>query len=176
MSEFHVGQEFVGVYPPEAAIFATSNNLKIVESGKQGAKIKYKIVEISKSKDDVKKEISDMFKKLSKEDADCSITVVLDDQGHSVEVNANAISLRRNEILLKNFEKNNTMGKLIFIGYDNQTVLVSKEELQKIIDGIELFQIFIVQKKAELIGSVDGFTDAELQSFDIKQAFKYEYR
>lgn len=173
MSDYKLGQEFVGIYPPEAAIFATQNGYKIVEEGTRGSKTVYKIVEVKRSKEDLISVVKSTFKNLSKDDADASIIVKLGD--NDIRVNANTISLRRDEFLLEDFDDNSTMGKLVFITYDNNTVLINKDELSKIVKGIKKFQLFLVQKKADLLASIESMTKSELETFNIENAFKFEF-
>ena len=72
--EYSIGQEFLGIYPPEAAIFATKNGLKIIESGTRGSKTVYKLVKDTKSKDQLIADVKSKFRSLQKEDSDAFIT------------------------------------------------------------------------------------------------------
>jgi hypothetical protein len=162
------GQEFIGIYPPEAAIFATQNGLKIVEAGSRGSKTVYKLVREGKTVEDLKRDIKNAFKSLQKEDSNAMIVV------KGMRVNANRISLERAQILLDDFDEHSTMGSLIFIDYDNKKQMISKEDLQNIIKAIKKFQVFIVQRKAELLESVNNMTDAEVQTFNVQDAFSFE--
>lgn len=166
--EYTIGQEFVGFYPPEAAIYATQNGLRIVESGSRGSKTVYKIEKVTRSKDQLLAEIKSKFKSLQKEDSDAHVTY------KGFRVNANTISLNRDQILLENFEENSTMGSMIFIDYDNNKQMITKEDLEKIIKGIKRFQIFLVQRKSEIQETVNGLTDDEVQTFDVSKVFDYE--
>lgn len=165
--EYSIGQEFIGIYPPEAAIFATKNGLKIVESGTRGSKTVYKLVKDAKSKDQLIADIKSKFRSLQKEDSDAFITY------NGFRVNANTISLSRDQILLEDFDENSTMGSLVFIDYDNNKQMITKEDLVNIVKGIKKYQIFLVHRKAELISSIEGMSDEELQSFDVQKAFDF---
>jgi Zn-dependent metalloprotease len=165
---FQENQEFIGIYPPECAIWCTQNGFKIVEAGSRGAKTVYKIVKITRSKDELISQIRDLYKKLQKEDSNAVITV----NGH--KINANDISLRRVNVLIKNFEKNSQMGKMVFVTADNESVLVEKEDLEKFRDAIEDFSVFLPQRKSEILKSIDGLSDDEVQTFDVSKVFDYE--
>jgi len=166
--EFSIGQEFVGIYPPEAAIFATKNGLKIIEAGTHGSKTVYKLVKDSKTKEQLISEVKSLFKNLSRQDSDAVITF------KGFRVNANLLSLSRLQFLLENFEANATMGSIIFVDYDNGKQMISKDDLQNIIDGIKKFQIFLVQRKNSLIDNIQNLTDDEVQNFNLSDAFHFE--
>ena len=65
------------------------------------------------------------------------------------------------------------MGSLVFIDYDNNKQMITKEDLSNIIKGIKKYQLFLVHRKAELISSIEGLSDEELQSFDVQKAFEF---
>lgn len=165
---YQENQEFIGIYPPECAIWCTQNGFKIVENGSRGAKTVYKIVKIKRTKDELISQVRELYKKIQKEDSDAVITV--DD----TKINANAVSLRRIGVLIKNFDKNSQMGKMVFVNADNNTSLVEKVDLEKFESAIEDFIVFLPQRKSEVIKSIDGLTEDEIQAFNLDNVFDYE--
>ena len=66
------------------------------------------------------------------------------------------------------------MGKIVFVDADNNTALVEKEDLEKFRNAIEDFSVFLPQRKTEILKTIEGLSDEELESFNVQNVFNFE--